>query len=176
MTMILGIDPGVTGACALIGPSTSSIYGLVDMPTVIANKSSNRQMVNAYALAETIRRWVHEAKGEIVAVTENVNAMPEQGVASVFAFGKAYGATIGVIAALGVSLEIVTPQRWKKHYGLSADKEQARELAVRLFPTAHLTLKRHHNRAEALLIARYYREVMLKPVMIGDTPADAVPF
>lgn len=153
---IIGIDPGVSGAAAIIGEN-GAMLAITDMPTVLANKSSNRQMVNAYALAATLREWM-STHGPCVAITENVNTMPEQGIASSGAFMKSYGMILGVVAALGISMEIVSPQRWKKHFALSRDKDSARELAQRMFPAAPLNLKKHHNRAEALLLAKYYRE------------------
>jgi Holliday junction resolvasome RuvABC endonuclease subunit len=158
---ILGIDPGVSGACAIVTEAGHYVSAF-DMPTVLANKSSNRRMVNAYELAGLVRRALNEAQGDIVAVIENVNAMPDQGVASVFAFGKSYGIVLGVLAALGLSTELVTAARWKKHFGLERDKEQARELATRMFPLASLPLKKDHNKAEALLLARWYRDTQCR--------------
>jgi crossover junction endodeoxyribonuclease RuvC len=158
---ILGIDPGVNGACAIVSEAGHYISAF-DMPTVLANKSSNRQMVDAYTLATTLRHVLSDCGGELVAVMENVNAMPGQGVSSMFAFGQSCGTIRGVLAALGVSLELCTPARWKKHYGLERDKEQARELAIRMFPLASLPRKKDHNKAEALLLARWYRDTQCK--------------
>lgn len=175
---IIGVDPGVNGACGVI-TETGNFVEAFEMPTVIANKSSNRQMVNAYELAAQLRRILGDADGDIVAITESVNAMPDQGVASVFAFGKSFGIVLGVLAALGISTELVSPVRWKKHFELAGgEKEQARELAIRLFPAAPMPLKKHHNRAEALLIARYYRDVYLRPAPVIHRSAEAagVPF
>ena len=50
-------------------------------------------------------------------------------------------------------------QRWKKYFGLvKTDKEASRQKALELFPAAarFLSLKKHHGRAEAILIAHYY--------------------
>ena len=162
---IVGIDPGISGAIGVLGENCSLVE-VFDMPTVLTNKSSNRQMVNAYELAKRLRTHVVNAPAGMVAVIENVQAMPSipgvngerrgMGSASAFAFGKSYGIIVGALAALGVSLELVTPTRWKSHFQLTRDKDQARELAQRLWPQAELGLKRHHNRAEALLVARYY--------------------
>jgi len=161
---ILGIDPGVNGAAALIS-ETGRFLDVLDMPTVLANKSSNRQMVNAYELAKQLRGWLLDSPAGLVAITENVNAMPDQGVASVFAFGKSYGIVLGVLAALGISTEVVAPSKWKGHYQLGREKDGSRELAQRMWPDAPLGLKKHHNRAEALLLARYYQaRVMVRDV------------
>lgn len=166
------------GAIGVI-TETGNFIEAFEMPTVLANKSSNRQMVNAYELAAQLRRILIEAPVGVVAIAEQVNAMPDQGVASSFAFGKSFGIVIGVLAALGISTELVSPQRWKKHFDLAGgEKEQARELAIRLFPTSPMPLKKHHNRAEALLIARYYRDVYLRPAPVIHPEAEraGVPF
>jgi len=165
---IVGIDPGISGAIGVLGENCSLVE-VFDMPTVLANKSSNRQMVNAYELAKRLRTHVVNAPAGVVAVVENVQAMPSipgvngerrgMGSASAFAFGKSYGIIVGALAALGVSLELVAPSRWKGYFQLTRDKDQARELAQRLWPQAELGLKRHHNRAESLLIARWYAQV-----------------
>jgi crossover junction endodeoxyribonuclease RuvC len=66
----------------------------------------------------------------------------------------------GVIAAAGIPLHLVSPAKWKRAYGLDADKEKSRALALRLWP-ARADLfgrKRDHGRAEAALIARYGAE------------------
>jgi crossover junction endodeoxyribonuclease RuvC len=160
---ILGLDPGVSGACGVLS-ATGDFIDVFDMPTIIANKSSNRQMVNAYELANLVRARLNEASGDLVAITEGVNAMPEQGVSGVFAFGKSYGILLGVLAALGISTHIVSPRKWKGFFALGREKDQSRELAQRMWPTAPLSLKKHHGRAEALLMAKFYTDAILRPL------------
>lgn len=155
---IIGCDPGISGGIGVIEGSGHYVEAF-ELPTVLANKSSNRRMVDAYGLAAELRRINRDAGGDIKAICEAVNAMPGQGVSSMFAFGKSYGIILGVIAAIGISTELVAPQRWKKHFGLSGpDKDQGRELAIRLFPTCPLPRKKDHGRADALLIAKYFAE------------------
>ena len=157
---VLGIDPGSSGAVALLGVNGKPIM-VFDVPTVLAYKSSKtRRMLDANGLTRNIKRMLipHPAT---IAVVEDVRAMPGQGVSSMFSFGKSFGIALGVLAALEISTELVPPERWKKHFRLGRDKEQARALAARLYPTVELELKRHQNRAEALLLARYYQEQVL---------------
>jgi hypothetical protein len=52
---------------------------------------------------------------------------------STFKFGTAYGAILGILAALEVRTVLVTPQVWKKHFRLDSDKEKGRALALRTF-------------------------------------------
>jgi crossover junction endodeoxyribonuclease RuvC len=66
----------------------------------------------------------------------------------------------GVIAASGVPLHLVSPSKWKRHFGLGSDKEKSRALALRLWPGRSdlFGKKKDHGKAEAALLARYLAE------------------
>ena len=147
---ILGIDPGVTGAIAFFFPETTSRIVAQDLP--LANGE-----ISAPLLADLIRTYAPS-----LAIIERVSAMPGQGVVSMFNFGRAYGDVRGVIGALSIPTHYATPQKWKRHFRLSSDKEEARALALRLFPACaeHFRLKKHHGRAEAALIAKFGAETI----------------
>ena len=147
---ILGIDPGVTGALALYYPEAPSRVVAQDLPLADGE-------ISAPLLADIIRSFAPS-----MAVIERVSAMPGQGVVSMFNFGRAYGDVRGVIGALSIPVHFATPQKWKKHFRLSSDKEEARAFALRLFPACadHFKLKKHHGRAEAALIAKFGAETI----------------
>jgi crossover junction endodeoxyribonuclease RuvC len=86
-------------------------------------------------------------------VIEESQAMPRQGVRSMFTTGFGYGLWIGLLTALQIPYTPVRAHIWKKALGLGKDKEQARLRAQQLFPAADLRRKRDHGRAEALLLA-----------------------
>jgi len=162
---ILGIDPGSSGAIALYWPSAPHMIIAEDVPTVDGT-------IDPAALA----RRLEEAR-PAVAMVELVGAMPKQGVSSTFKFGMAYGLVRGVIGASYIPMHLVTPGKWKKHFRLSSDKEEARALATRLWPSATcFARKKDHGRAEAALIARYAAETMfndVRPVDEWGTLGDA---
>ncbi|MGY3366242.1 hypothetical protein ACVWZL_003367 [Bradyrhizobium sp. GM2.4] len=145
---ILGIDPGASGAIAFYFPDHPERVAVEDMPLAAGE-------VDAVNLAKRIAAMAPD-----IVFLERVNAMPGQGVSSTFKFGRAYGVVIGVIGAAAIPLHLVTPGKWKGHLRLSSDKEEARALALRLFPTCgdHFKRKKDHGRAEAALIARYGAE------------------
>lgn len=146
---ILGIDPGLSGAIGFYFPAVGRVC-VEDVPLADGE-------INAPALAKRIRDF-----GPSMAVLERVHSMPKQGVASTFKFGMSFGEIRGVICALGIPLYLVTPQKWKKYFQLSSDKEQARAKAIQLFPlnADRLNRKKHHGRAEAALLAKYGAEVL----------------
>lgn len=144
----LGIDPGLSGAIALI--RNGEYADVWDMPTM-SRGSGNKQKVNAAEVARILRECP-----PCTAYVELVNAMPGQGVVSMFQFGKCAGAIEAALAALGFPMVEVTPQKWKREFGLiGKPKDAARTLAQQLMPLAPLGLVKHGGRADALLLALY---------------------
>jgi crossover junction endodeoxyribonuclease RuvC len=155
----IGIDPGLTGA---IGVLKSGVFVAVeDMPTVAKGSGSVKREVDPAGLFSLLRSHV-AADDAVSVVLERVNAMPGQGVSSVFSLGDSFGTARAVVAALGWELHYVAPVTWKKSFGLGSDKEMSRALAVRTFPTAPLNLKKHSDRAESLLMARWLYNTRFK--------------
>lgn len=150
---ILGVDPGITGGLAFL---FSARVEAVDIPVVDGE-------VDTDTLAEIVRSYAPR-----FAAIERVGAMPGQGVSSTFKFGTAYGAIRAVVSTLGVPSRRVTPQKWKKAFGLGPDKEQCRARAIETWPGAKcFSRKKDHGRAEAALIALYAREHLVQPEAQG---------
>lgn len=147
--VVLGIDPGLTGGIAFLFPAWGRVAA-EDVPLAGGE-------VDVDTLAARLRQMA-----PTVAVIERVHSMPKQGVSSTFKFGMAYGALRAVVAAMQIPTHLVTPQAWKRHFRLGADKEESRELALRLWPGERsdgaFRRKKDHGRAEAALIARYGAE------------------
>ncbi|MCG7985048.1 MAG: crossover junction endodeoxyribonuclease [Candidatus Thiodiazotropha lotti] len=151
--MKIGIDPGISGAIAVLS-ADDEVIGIYDMPIMRASKTKNQ--VNAAELANIIIDVIGDKPMGVTAIIEKVSAMPGQGVSSMFNFGKGAGVIEGVLAALRVPVEFVTPQKWKKAAGLiGKDKDMSRTKAIQLYPDAPLARKKDIGRADAILIARY---------------------
>jgi crossover junction endodeoxyribonuclease RuvC len=153
--MIIGIDPGVTGAIAFLEDKTFILCAVHDMPTMLLGQS--KQQVNEAELVKIINFQLSFPHTIILAVyLERVSAMPGQGVTGMFNFGMSYGSVKGVVAALGLPLMLVSPAVWKRKAGiLHNDKDAARVMAQHLYPEASLGRKKDVGRADAILIARY---------------------
>jgi crossover junction endodeoxyribonuclease RuvC len=152
--IVIGIDPGLSGAVAVL--HDGRYIDVIDMPTAGRGKAA-RQNVNGASLADYLRAQTELAAGaNVFAVLELVGSMPGQGASSGFRFGQSYGAVQGVLGALKIPFELVTPQVWKRHYGLiGAPKESSRGIAIERYPQAPLSRKRDHGRAEAILLAAW---------------------
>jgi len=151
MTAKLGIDPGITGAIALI--VGDRCLGVWDMPAVSEGK---KRFVSPHLLADVLREAADlSGDDRPTVVLERVAARPGQGVSSMFSFGRSVGVIEGVVGALGWPIVRVTPATWKKRAKLQGkDKDASRSTAIDLFPeAAHwLTRKLDCGRADAMLI------------------------
>ena len=159
MTITVGVDPGITGAVGVL--KDGQYLAVFDIPSIAKGGGTVKREIDPSGLAREITARL-DTKEYCEVILERVNAMPGQGVSSVFSFGDSYGCCRAVIAVLGHPTVLVPPAVWKKHFNLGRDKEESRALAVRLFPTADLSLKKYADRAEALLMARYLYEVKFK--------------
>ena len=147
---ILGIDSGLTGALSFYDGTETLIF---DVPVfTIKTNGKTKNTVDCHKLLEIIRSQKPD-----IAYIENVNAMPGQGVTSMFNMGRTLGRIEMGVMACGVSLVYIRPQEWKKYWSCPADKDEARKLASERFPqfSHNWDLKKHHNRAESFLISAY---------------------
>jgi crossover junction endodeoxyribonuclease RuvC len=128
--MIVGIDPGLTGGIALVSGNTV----LDAAPTPTFEIGSKRDL-DEHGLDRFIKQ-IKADHPDVTALVELVGPMPKQGVVSMFNFGGVYRATRQALASAGIPYQLVTPQKWKRALGLSADKDEALRLASRLLPAS----------------------------------------
>ena len=158
---ILGIDPGLSGAIAIL--ENKKVLTLFDMP-VMAEGKKNKKQLNSAQLVKIIQENTR-AEEDISVVVEQVNAMPGQGVTSMFNFGQTFGAIKGVCAALNLPIFFVRPSKWKKYFELiNSSKDSSRTKVIEMYPSLsnQLTKKKDVNKSDAILIARYYYDKRLK--------------
>jgi len=156
--IIIGIDPGVSGAICIL--NNGIIVNIHEMPTMIDGKK-NKKQVNG---AEVVNIFLDEIKNEkdVKVIIEHVNAMPGQGVTSMFNFGQSFGVLKGICSALRLPINFVRPAKWKKHYNLiGTNKDASRTKAIELFPniSSEMSRKKDSNKADAVLIAKYFEEI-----------------
>ena len=158
--IIIGIDPGITGAISIL--ENSKVIEVHETPTMIDGKKNKRQ-VNGAQITNIIKKWLNKDK-EVIVVVEHVNAMPGQGVTSMFNFGQSFGVIKGICSALSLPIYFVRPTKWKKHFNLiKTNKEASRTKVIEIYPniSAQLSRKKDSNKADAILIARYFNDTQL---------------
>ena len=158
--IIFGIDPGVSGAICIL--ENKKVIEVFEMPTMIDGKK-NKKQVNGSQVANIIKDKMHSNK-EIVVVVEHVNAMPGQGVTSMFNFGQSFGVIKGICSALSVPIYFVRPMKWKKYFNLiKTNKDASRTKVIEAYPeiSSKLSRKKDSNKADAILIARYFSDTQV---------------
>ena len=143
----IGIDPGKSGAMAVLWE---------DGRTEIIPFDPNAYVLAIFKVSNTANT------NRSICCLEHVSAMPKQGVTSTFNFGENFGWIQGVLDSFGVSYELVRPQKWKKEFSVTADKNSSIAVCKRLFPDVSLKrtercTKDDDGMAEALLMAEYAR-------------------
>ena len=129
---IFGIDPGLSGAIAIL--ENKKVLDLFDMP-VMAEGKKNKKQLNSAQLVNIIRENT-DTNNESVVIVEQVNAMPGQGVTSMFNFGQTFGAIKGICAALNLPIFFVRPSKWKKHFDLiNSSKDSSRTKVIEMYPS-----------------------------------------
>ena len=158
---IIGIDPGLSGAIAVL--EDIKVLSLFEMPVMAEGKKNKRQL-NSAQLVNIIKENTNGDE-EIAVIVEQVNAMPGQGVTSMFNFGQTFGAIKGVCAALGLPVFFVRPSKWKKYFELiNSSKDASRTKVIEMYPSfsKQLAKKKDVNKSDAILIARFFAETRLK--------------
>lgn len=145
---VLGIDPGVGGACVFLENRHKLVF--------------HKNDCTEHDLSSFI---LDNASLSTFAFIEKVHSMPKQGVATTFKFGDNNGFLRGLIVALDIPYELITPQKWQAYFGLlrknkkeseTAKKNRHKARAQQLFPRLSIT----HKIADALLIAEFGRRVL----------------
>lgn len=147
MTRYLGIDPGLSGAVAILDGDNVTTWRLP------AFKASRGWELDLTSIARDL-----DAAGPFAhAVIERVTTRPNEGRAQAFRFGGAFGALQGIVAANFIPITLPTPWQWKRALGVPTAKDGARQRATQLLPSAAGQWSRSadHDRAEAALLALY---------------------
>lgn len=139
----IGIDPGKSGAMAVISKYVTKVIPF-----------------NPRAYVKELN--MVSSEGPCICCLEHVSAMPGQGVTSMFSFGENFGWLQGVLEAFCIRYELVRPQKWKKEFSITGDKNSSIAVCKRLFPEISLLptercRKENDGMAEALLMAEYAR-------------------
>lgn len=154
---VLGIDPGLTGAWAML-EEDGSLLAVEDLPVI---RDGRLAWIDADALFSRLLE-VRDCR-PVRAIVERVHAMPRNGSQAAFSQGCTLGSILAALQLVRARIELVQPQVWKRALGLIGDKalsdvdrkRASLDKARLLFPDAPLDRQRDHGRAEALLIAHH---------------------
>jgi crossover junction endodeoxyribonuclease RuvC len=158
----LGVDPGLTGAYAVLG----DVDQVHDLPTTFHGKHRVIDGREMYGLLQAIR--------PDLVVLEDVGANSTNGSLGNFSMGHSIGTIVACIHILELPLVRLMPKAWQQTMGLGSvaakdRKNASRAKAVELWPSLADRLKRiaDHGRAEALLIGEAGRRLSHPDVKVS---------
>jgi hypothetical protein len=161
---VLGIDPGVTGAWAVVECQPDSkgvppaVLRLGDLPVKTVRMSRrDAKRLDVEALDDLLGELLSADSGIDRVFVERLTGAP--GITSTTAFSL--GWTAAVLDTLLTrhgwkGYKATHPSAWKRALMVPADKSAAKARATKLFRSdRHWPQEKDHNRAEAALIALY---------------------
>ncbi|KAG4950607.1 hypothetical protein AAZX31_15G255300 [Glycine max] len=157
---VLGIDPDVSGAVALLkthgSVCSAQVFDSPHVKILVGKNKTTRRRLDAKSVVELVCGF--RAPIGTTAYIEQSLPYPQDGKQGWWSGGFGYGLWIGILVASGFSVIPVPSFTWKAKFELNGTtKDDSRRLASTLFPsmTSMLSRKKDHGRAEALLIAAY---------------------
>lgn len=160
MPPVMGIDPGLNGAIAVLVDGKRHMI-MMDMPTYEMKKSNGKisREIDVHVLSGALRGLIKEHP-TLECVIERAGTRPGEGTVSSWKNGCNWGMIYASAVAACIPVVVVSPQHWKKRLGVPADKDGARQIASRLLPmfAERWVLKKHDGRAEAALMALFLME------------------
>ncbi len=165
-TAYMGIDPGKTGAIAVIHMGNIKLY-----PVPMIGSTGKKSDYDVGAMADIIRHW--SVTDDCFCMLEKASVFKGQGISSSGNFMMGFGIWRGILGALRIPHEIVTPRKWTKamHEGLNLKNDPKRNseiAAKRLFPDIDFrksdrASKPYSGFIDALLLAEYGRRKLNRP-------------
>lgn len=161
--LILAADPGLSGAICLLNAAAGKLLELDNLPTR-SNGSAGaiERELDGVQLTQMVAHWsmTYEfGRHFVMGVIERLQPFGQGRANTMMSMGFTEGVTLTVLERYCASVERVSPQRWKRSFGL-VSKDEAKvsktasvQMARRLYPDIGSVLR--HDKAEAVLIAHW---------------------
>jgi hypothetical protein len=167
----IGIDPGSPLTVGvLVEGSPFNVYSDEEVAVQIVKAGrKTASWINQAALITSILRGLKDEAAIMgytpMVIIERVTIRPNESLSAGIPFVGSMFLTEGICSGLRLPYRLVPPSVWKPamkiQVTLQNPKEPARLRALELWPDRAdlFTRKKDHNRAESLLIARYWDEI-----------------
>lgn len=159
MTIIIGIDPGLTGAFAVIDHHNKP-RAICDLPTMPIPEAGPKATIKREIDVRELYRMIYDlvpADESCIAVMEHATSVGAQtGEMAKLSLAATKASIMAVLRLQGHDVRRIAPVTWKRHFRIDSEKKSALIVARSMFMNPP-ELKRalDHNRAEALLIATF---------------------
>lgn len=165
-TLYIGIDPGLHGAVGFLYPNGSAA-GQFAPTRKVKQGRKERLTYDICAMRDLLRQPFDEYRDmfdDVHVCVEQAQAMPKQGVVSMFSIGVGYGLWQGLLVGSQLAYTTVRPAIWKKVMVPNGpDKAASLKAARKRWPKVDFSLAKDEAVAEALLIAAYAKQMKEKP-------------
>ena len=157
--MYLGIDPGFSGALAVLSEKLDVIH-YQDMPVI---EVGNKRELDEPGLRDVFAKYSPHYTKLTVGI-EKSQTMPNQGIVSSGRYMASYGFLRGLCVGMGLPYILIRPPSWKKVMLADMPKEKGSSIQKvgQLYPGIKLTRKKDHGISDAILIARYMSIILDK--------------
>lgn len=162
--LYIGIDPGVSGAIGFINQANKEY--VLDIPCEKVKNGKKYRSVFDYGgiinIFKLVYSYTKASNAEVIVGLEDIpmSLGPGRKTAEIM-LNRAHAIWPLFLMSKRYKIIDIRPQVWKKCFGLlKKDKSASRLIAQKMFPKAPLHLKKHVDRAEALLIAEYTRRLV----------------
>lgn len=171
----VGIDPGLNGGVGMVAED-SEYPGKVRGATILIDplmvkKSGKKTKSKEFNIPGMLEFFKENMESISLVVLERAQAMPSQGVTSMFTTGRGFGLWEGILAAYSIPYVLVRPKDWQKKVfsGLAGiggtTKDKSILFVQKTLPDADLTPGRkrtpHDGLADAVCMG-YYGYMMRK--------------
>lgn len=165
--LIVGIDNGKDGAIVAI--NSAGVVQLREVTPVIGVTGKGKREFDDREMARILSS-ITSAYDATVFI-ERAQAMPGQGVTSMFSVGLGFGIWRGIIAAAGIPMEFVHPKTWQAVMLADENKDNtkaaAEKVAKRLQPNVDWRASArckiaHDGLTDAFCISEYGRRQLVK--------------
>lgn len=177
--ILIGIDPGTTGALAF---RCEKFYCVISIPVIVTMMKKTRRNTRRRAKLTGVKTRVVNSKNsefdypvicEMFRLFKNVKSRvrvmlekipPTLGPGRAYAeiiLNRAYAMWPLFLHSKGYAVYQERPGIWKERMKvLGVEKEGCRKKALAMFPKADILRKKDHDRAEALLLVEYLRRLL----------------
>lgn len=185
---VVGVDCGAHGAFASYDVDTKTIISIHDMPVFfMQTNNKKRRRIDAVGVLEYFR--LQQMMGCELVMIEAVGGRPRQSASAAFVFGYGVGIVYMSCVALGLPIETVPAQTWKRMMRMPGKKDVEGRVAKErsgmivnradeLMPHARMMWRSEKgnlyvDRAEAACIAKYAGDYAFRlparPTLAVDT-------
>lgn len=147
-TTFIGIDPGASGAIAVLTDADIDTFNLSHTEADIATFLEKIIESDNELIFACDPNMLSKSSNSIFCLIEKVWSFPGQGVSSSFTFGQNYGFLRGLLIAMKIPFDEVLPRKWQSEFVVPCEK----------VPKLHRDASKEEKKKSNSLKSKYKKE------------------